>query len=295
MDRRSSKFISRQYMLSKDYEIYYYNDLHFHSVGSHSHDYYEFYFFESGAVSMEIADRQYALHQGDMLIIPPGVLHRAVVADEGGAYRRFVFWLSRAFVQALTDQAAEYGFLTRCAEQQRQYRYSFDIFTFNTIRTLLFSVLDELHTNRYARQERLQIELRRLLLTVNRLAYEQQHQKNGKEEPSQYALISAYIDEHLSEPLTLELIAGQFFLSKYYVAHLFRQSAGLSVLQYLTKKRLAAVCAAIQSGQPIHEACLQYGFQEYSSFYRAFQKEYGLSPSAYRALHRKGEGSSAAD
>ena len=42
MDRRSSKFISRQYMLSKDYEIYYYNDLHFHSVGSHSHDYYEF-------------------------------------------------------------------------------------------------------------------------------------------------------------------------------------------------------------------------------------------------------------
>ena len=289
MKQRSSKFVSRQYMLSKDYEVYYYSDPHFHSVGSHSHDYYEFYFFESGSVSMEIADRQYALHQGDMLIIPPGVFHRAIVAEDGDTYRRFVFWISRDFLQALAGQAPEYGFLARCAEQQLQYRYSFDRITFNTIRFLLFSVLDELRTGRYARDEMLQMELRRLLLTVNRLVFEQQNEKSTKEERNQYAVISSYIDEHLNEPLTLDSIAGQFFLSKYYVAHLFRERAGLSVLQYLTKKRLAAVCAAIQNGQPIHEACLQYGFQEYSSFYRAFQKEYGLSPSAYRELHRRSE------
>ena len=283
MKQRSSKFVSRQYMLSRDYEIYYYNDQHFHSVGTHSHDYYEFYFFESGTVSMEIDGVPHPLKQGTMLIIPPGVPHRAVVADGEGAYGRFVFWISREFLQALIRQAPEYGYLAQLAQQQKSYLWSFDLFTFNTIRSLLFAVLDELHTARYGREETLQIELRRLLLSVNRLVYEQQNGKIVREERNQYAVISSYIDEHLSEPLTLDSIAGRFFLSKFYVAHLFRERAGLSVLQYLTKKRLAAVCAAMQSGQSIHEACLQYGFQEYSGFYRAFVKEYGVSPSAYRA------------
>ena len=54
---RSTAFNPRQYMLSRDFEIYYYSDLHFQSVGRHSHDYHEFYFFVEGAVSMELGDR----------------------------------------------------------------------------------------------------------------------------------------------------------------------------------------------------------------------------------------------
>ena len=41
-----SAFSTRQYMLSKDFEIYYYNDTRLKPVKSHSHDYYEFYFFQ---------------------------------------------------------------------------------------------------------------------------------------------------------------------------------------------------------------------------------------------------------
>ena len=60
----------------------------------------------------------------------------------------------------------------------------------------------------------------------------------------------------------------------------------MSVHQYILKKRLAACCDAIQSGTKISEAYLAYGFHDYSSVYRAFQKEYGTSPSDYRELHR---------
>lgn len=44
-----SPFNERQYMLSKDFEIYYYNDNHFYGVTDHTHDYYEFYFFLEGS------------------------------------------------------------------------------------------------------------------------------------------------------------------------------------------------------------------------------------------------------
>ncbi len=284
--KRSSDFNVRQYMVERDFEIYYYSDVHFHSVGNHSHNYYEFYFFESGAVTMETAGKAFALKQGDLLVLPPGVEHRAAVKDDGQPYRRFVFWIGSDYLTDLTEQAEEYGYLTRRAEKDGACLYHFDLLTFNSVRIQLFSLLDELHTQRYGRQERLRLEVRSLLLLLNRLVHEQRETRNPKDEKNKYALISAYIDEHLAEPLTVEKIAGEFYLSKSYVSHLFRESTGLSVYKYLTKKRLDAICAAVHSGTPIGEACLTYGFQDYSSFYRAFQKEYGMSPSSYRELHR---------
>ena len=40
-----SAFNSRQHMLSQDFEVFYYSDTLFQSVGVHTHTYYEFYFF----------------------------------------------------------------------------------------------------------------------------------------------------------------------------------------------------------------------------------------------------------
>ena len=93
------------------------------------------------------------------------------------------------------------------------------------------------------------------------------------------------MDEHLDEHLSLDTLARQFYLSKYYLVHLFRENAGLSVHQYILKRRLAACCDAMQGDAAVGEAYRQWGFGDYSAFYRAFRKEYGMSPSAYLELH----------
>ena len=51
--------------------------------------------------------------------------------------------------------------------------------------------------------------------------------------------------------------------------------------QHITKKRLAACVEAMRSGQRINEIFGRFGFLNYSSFYRAFLKEYGCPPSVY--------------
>lgn len=281
--RRASRFNARQYMVERDFELYYYSDAHFHPVGSHSHDYYEFYFFESGSVTMELAGETCPLRQGDLLVVPPGTAHRAVVADDGTPYRRFVCWIGTAFLAHLTAQAPEYGYVTDRARRERGCLYHFDPVTFNEIRLRLFALLDELHTDRFGGAEQRRLALRSLLLTVNRLACEQRYPP--RDEGNTYALLSAYVDQHLGEPLRLADIAGQFYRSPSYVSHLFKERTGMSLYQYLTQRRLSAVCAAMKSGTPITEACLQYGFRDYSAFYRAFRKQYGLSPAEYRAKH----------
>lgn len=289
--QRSTAFQSRQYMLSKDYEIFYYSDLHFRSVGRHSHDYYEFYFFVEGAVTMEVGGRRYPLAAGDVVIVPPGVPHRAELTDASIPYRRFVFWLGLDYAEALAAQSRDCVLCLRRAEAGR-FHWHFDLLTFNSLRNALFELLDELQTDRFGKQAQIDLNIRQLLLLLSRLVHEQADRSSHRETVSKYEAITAFIDAHLEEDLSLDRLAREFYLSKYYIAHLFQERVGLSVHQSVIKKRLAACRGAIQSGAGIGEACLACGFRDYSSFYRAFRKEYGMSPSdcretASRAEHRE--------
>ena len=96
-----TNFIPRQYMLSKDFEVYYYSDLNMGNVEKHSHDYYEFYFFLGGDVSITIREKTERLTEGDIIIIPPHTEHYLTVHDAGITYRRFIFWMSRDFCNSL--------------------------------------------------------------------------------------------------------------------------------------------------------------------------------------------------
>ena len=285
--RQSIQFNTRQYMLSEDFEVFYYSDTHFRSVGSHSHDYYELYFFEEGAVTMVIDEKPYPLRQGDVILIPPGVSHRAQLTDGEKPYRRFVFWVSQPFLAVLEGRSPAYGYLLRRAEDRGRYVYRFDLPTFNAIRTRLFTLLDEIHADRFAKEAAITLCISELLLFLGRTVHEQEQRRNKKEQLSRYEAIARYVDQHLDEPLSLDALAKQFYLSKFYLVHLFRENTGLSVHQYLLKKRLAACCDAMQGGAAVGEVCRRWGFGDYSAFYRAFRKEYGMSPSAYLELHRR--------
>ena len=61
---------------------------------------------------------------------------------------------------------------------------------------------------------------------------------------------------------------------------------GIPLHQYILKKRLQASKNAILSDQPISRVFQQYGFRDYTSFFRAFKKEYGVSPKEFREQHR---------
>ncbi len=283
--KRSSPFDPRQYMISPDFEIFYYNDLHFQSVGSHSHDYYEFYFFEEGEVSMVIGKQVCPLHAGDVLVVPPGTPHQANILDPEIPYRRFVFWISAAYLDQLYQEAAEYRCLPEKADKGICH-YHFDLLSFNEIRSALFSLLEEQHTEQFGRQEAIRLRIRLLLLLLSRLVTEQEEDARP-EVRSKYGSIINYIDLHVSEPLTLEKIAGELYLNKYYIAHLFQENTGMSVHRYIIKKRLALCLSAIKNGQNISEAYISCGFQDYSSFYRAFIKEYGMPPSSYKTLNTR--------
>jgi AraC-like DNA-binding protein len=90
-----------------------------------------------------------------------------------------------------------------------------------------------------------------------------------------------YIDEHLDEPLALEEVAAQIFLSTERFRHLFVDQTGVPFSQYVLWRRIKRVmCLVLQDGLPMSTAAVQNGFTDQAHFARLFRRTFGVPAKA---------------
>ena len=277
-------FHTRQYMVSQDFEIYYYSDYKLPKVSLHSHDYYEFYFFLEGDISIQLDKEIFPILPGDLLLVPPGIPHRSFIHNQDIPYRRFVFWISQEYCNVLMHQSQDYVYLMQYVQTTKKYVFHNDRVSFNAIQSKILRLIEEMQSDRFGRGAQISLCVNDLILCLNRTIYTRNVPRKKNEELDLYQQITEYIEEHLDENLSLDSLAEEFYVSKYHIAHVFKDRLGMSIHQYITKKRLALCKEAILGKASITEIYQTYGFGDYSSFYRAFKKEYGISPKDYRDM-----------
>jgi len=235
---------------------------------------------------MHINDKSYELQKGNLLVLPPNTPHYLEVNDAKKQYRRYVFWLSRSFFESLIEESEVYNFLMTQAQNNQHYLYYLSGNNLNTIQALFLKLLEELNGQRYGKEIFTLQYCKDLLLQLNRLIYELQHPHIQNEGAKLFTDLTAYIEHNLNRNLTLDFLANELYVNKYYIAHLFKENLGISLHQYIQKKRLANARLALLNGEKPSAIHIQCGFHDYSAFYRAFKKEYGLSPKEYQAIYQ---------
>lgn len=78
-----------------------------------------------------------------------------------------------------------------------------------------------------------------LILHLNRTIYELEHPQNLRDDQNLCESLILYIERHLDEELSLDSLAQYFYLSKFYISHIFKETLGVSVHQFITRKRLS--------------------------------------------------------
>lgn len=97
-----------------------------------------------------------------------------------------------------------------------------------------------------------------------------------------------YIETHLSEKITLDDLANHVLLSKYYFHRLFSQFNDESIYQFIIRIKMerAGIFLVVREDIRMIDIAFQYGYDNVSSFNKAFKKQFNLSPSAYRKARK---------
>jgi len=92
-----------------------------------------------------------------------------------------------------------------------------------------------------------------------------------------------HIEQSLHEPLTLQSVSQQFFLSEFHFSRLFKMITGISVKQYILGRKLAAAAEKLKNPRnSVTDVALDLGFEYPEVFSRTFKKWFGVAPAFYR-------------
>ena len=244
----------------------------------HAHDFLELYYFLDGSVTYYIEDQVYDLCPGDLLIIPAGKMHRPVIANEHAAYERMVLWITPQYLQSIDSPA---GDLQKNLQKVGEHGYCVPfrgdetVFVTALLKKLLYMQNNDIDPKFCAGA----VEL--YLWTIFRSygVIDTTHRNETQVIPQ----VIRYITAHFNEPLTLEDIAAEFFVSKSYLNRHFKAYTNSTVYAYIMALRLTHARRMLREGIPAVEAGRECGFSDYSTFYKAFKTQTGLSPQQFKS------------
>lgn len=233
----------------------------------HFHEDYEILLFLEGDAEFAIEENVYELAPRDLIVIRKQQLHR-VHHRTNSRYRRMVLNVAPEFFE-------ENG----CEEYQEHFINPVNIGSKIDGKTVIDSgIYDAFMRLRKFYHNDEDTPIVRALVTEILFLINNINSYSKSETSSREKEIISYLNSNFMHNITLDDLERRFYISKYHLCHIFPQVTGLTVHQYIARKRLALAQELIKSGETMAGAAKRSGFNSYSSFYRAYMNEYGISP-----------------
>lgn len=283
MKRVNDFFRHRQYMKDPNFEVYDYSDAPVIQARPHTHDFYEIYLSLSDNIEIVAGNQMYHLKKGDILLYYPNVLHypSKLNLPEGQSYHRIVFWCSQSYFQKFVDRDPDINYMWDAASKLGSLHIRPDSGSSKLLYSLFLRLIDENKRPDLLNQTMILSLLGEIFVHINRIIFHSNFFPKHTPTTELFNNVLYYIHTNLMEDLSLDTLASHFFVTKGYISKIFREYMDMSIHQYILSLRLENACDMIQKGNSITIAAEQSGFPDYSSFYRTFKKNFGISPKEY--------------
>lgn len=250
------------------------------SFNMHTHDQYEIFCFLEGNAKYFVEGNTYPLKSGDIFIMKKAEAHSLLISG-CVPYERIVVNFSADAIEE-SMRAKLISFLDN-RPLGRNNRYSASVFHDTNWLYYLKKICSS---------EDVQKQSIYLTVLLSEL-YEHYGEIKTQENANKGIMdIVKFINNNLSENISLDSICERFFISKAHINRKFKKIIGSTVWEYITAKRLLLAKEQLQNGMAPTSVYMKCGYKDYCTFFRAYKAKFGVSPKTdarkHSASYRRG-------
>lgn len=256
---------------------------------THFHNEYEINLAISGGNRFFCNDTLYDVDEGDLFLFSNKDLHKNMVQRDM-KYERYLVFFNKKAVDSIIEDDVDLLALFHMDRSIFKNKITLTINQRLHIIQFLKETIYNLNNTHYGKKTLSTAKLIELLLMIHQFYYENQgsqligHHKNHISEKVDITI--TYINNHLEDPLPLDLLARQVYLNKFYLGEKFKAETGFTINQYIINRRMIVAQTYLQEGLSVIETTAKVGYENESHFIRTFKKHVGMTPKQYAISKR---------
>lgn len=256
----------------------------------HWHEEFEITLVQKGTCIYQINLHPYKISQGDILILPPGMLHGTGEQPETEFITdSFVFCLDMLESQR-TDSCTTEFFAPLTSGMLRFPVY---LPAEDSMARLLGESFEKIRKTFLQKPLGYELEIKSELLHLFFLLYSQVPYQRSSQEyrdiTEKLKLVLQFIQEHYQQGITVKELAELCHFSEYHFMRFFKRHMNMTSIEYLNQYRLEMASRQLaETNLSVTSIALESGFNNISYFNRVFKRKFGVTPMEYRAYSKNG-------
>jgi len=246
-------------------------------IAYHYHDAYELFLLLNGNVNYYIESLEMQIERGSLILINPYVFH-CRGSYKGNFYERIVINIKEPYIKTISSEKTNMAdcFFSNSSSKSSLLKLNEQQITEFIINAQRLS--KEIESNEYGSDILVDSYIKQILVMVNRISKNQKIDFVTNLMPSLVSNVIAYIEQNITEEISLDILSGCFHHNGTYISRCFKNITGITLQQYIIQKRITLAKKYLFDGCSPKDACFLSGFNDYSNFSRTFKKQAGLSP-----------------
>ena len=251
----------------------------------HYHNAYEISFYLESENEMFVHDSKYHLLPNHIVFIPP-YTNQCVFYKTGTKYSRYILSFEYDYIAGLL-YAAEGYYLLDILNHCKPSIISLNIVEKSKMEVIFAKLLTTYQAQKKNKSEANKLRTKLLIATslieiMHLFTINNNDEKNALSDDYVISIIT-YINQNYMNPVTLDLLAAELFISSSSACHKFKETTGITIIEYLNNTRIKQAINMLRKKEcSITEVCFSCGFNNLQHFYRVFRKQTNTTPGFFK-------------